>query len=130
VPRRALFHSTRVWRVIPASVNPSTASGRSSGPASRRHHHNANGSVDLGQLQINSIHFSDLARAGIPHRALMDPCVNVFVAAWLMKQKMVKYGNTWRAIGAYHSESPKQRDAYARSIQQILVSWGELRPTM
>jgi soluble lytic murein transglycosylase-like protein len=92
--------------------------------------HNANGSVDLGQLQINSIHFSDLARAGIPHRALMDPCVNVFVAAWLMKQKMVKYGNTWRAIGAYHSESPKQRDAYARSIQQILVSWGELRPTM
>ncbi|KND61883.1 hypothetical protein BVER_05948 [Candidatus Burkholderia verschuerenii] len=92
--------------------------------------HNANGSIDIGQLQINSIHFSDLKREGIPHRALMDPCVNVFVAAWLMKQKMVKYGNTWRAIGAYHSESPKQRDAYARSIQQILVSWGEPRPAM
>jgi hypothetical protein len=40
----------------------------------------------------------------------------------------VKYGNTWQAIGAYHSESPKHRDAYARSIQQILLSWGELRP--
>lgn len=91
---------------------------------------NANGSIDIGQLQINSIHFPDLARHGIPHRALADPCVNVFVAAWLLKQKMVKYGNTWQAIGAYHSESPKHRDAYARSIQQILVGWGELQPAM
>jgi len=88
---------------------------------------NANGSIDVGQLQINSIHFSDLARQGIPHRALTDSCVNIFVAAWLLKQKMVKYGNTWRAIGAYHSESPKERDAYARSIQEILAGWGELQ---
>jgi hypothetical protein len=83
--------------------------------------------IDVGQLQINSIHFGDLAREGVPHRALTDPCVNVYVAAWLLKQKMVKYGNTWRAIGAYHSESPKLRDAYARSIQKILVMWGELQ---
>ena len=89
---------------------------------------NANGSIDVGQLQINSIHFPDLARQGIPHRALTDPCVNIYVAAWLLKQKMVRYGNTWRAIGAYHSESPHERDAYARSIQAILVSWGQLLP--
>src|SRR5258708_27231067 len=89
-------------------------------------HQNANGSIDVGQLQINSIHFGDLAREGVPHRALTDPCVNVYVAAWLLKQKMVKYGNTWRAIGAYHSETPKQRDAYAHSIQQVLVGWGQL----
>ncbi|MEP9328087.1 lytic transglycosylase domain-containing protein [Paraburkholderia phymatum] len=89
---------------------------------------NSNGSVDVGQAQINSVHFSDLKRLGIPHRALTDACVNIYVAAWLIKQKMVKYGNTWRAIGAYHSESPKERDAYARSIQKILVAWGELLP--
>lgn len=89
---------------------------------------NANGSIDVGQLQINSVHFSDLKRLGIPHRALTDACVNIYVAAWLIKQKMVKYGNTWRAIGAYHSESPKERDAYAVSIQKILVAWGELLP--
>jgi soluble lytic murein transglycosylase-like protein len=89
-------------------------------------HRNADGSIDVGQLQINSIHFGDLAREGVPHRALTDPCVNVYVAAWLLKQKMVKHGNTWRAIGAYHSETPKQRDAYARSIQQVLVAWGQL----
>ncbi len=89
---------------------------------------NTNGSIDVGQAQINSIHFPELARQGIPHRALTDPCVNIFVAAWLLKQKMVRYGNTWRAIGAYHSESPGERDSYARSIQKILVSWGQLQP--
>ncbi|WP_296653688.1 lytic transglycosylase domain-containing protein [Paraburkholderia sp.] len=89
---------------------------------------NANGSIDVGQLQINSIHFPELESRGIPHRALTDPCVNIFVAAWLLKQKMVRYGNTWRAIGAYHSESPHERDAYARSIQAILANWGLLRP--
>ncbi|EDZ97645.1 Lytic transglycosylase catalytic [Burkholderia sp. H160] len=88
---------------------------------------NANGSIDVGQLQINSIHFPELKSQGIPHRALTDPCVNIFVAAWLLKQKMVRYGNTWRAIGAYHSESPHERDAYARSIQAILVNWGLLQ---
>lgn len=90
-------------------------------------HRNTDGSVDIGQAQINSIHFSTLARYGVPRRALTDACVNVFVAAWLLKQKMVRHGNTWRAIGAYHSETPAQRDAYARSIQRVLVSWGELR---
>jgi soluble lytic murein transglycosylase-like protein len=88
---------------------------------------NSNGSIDVGQLQINSIHFGELAREGVPRRALTDSCVNIYVAAWLLKQKMVKYGNTWRAVGAYHSESPKLRDAYARNIQRILVSWGELQ---
>ena len=91
-------------------------------------HRNADGSVDIGQAQINSIHFSTLARYGVPRHALTDACVNVFVAAWLLKQKMVRHGNTWRAIGAYHSETPAQRDSYARSIQRVLVSWGELQP--
>ncbi|MHA6893566.1 lytic transglycosylase domain-containing protein [Ralstonia pseudosolanacearum] len=91
-------------------------------------HRNADGSVDIGQAQINSIHFGTLARYGVPQHALTDACVNIYVAAWLLKQKMVKHGNTWRAIGAYHSETPAQRDAYARSIQRVLVTWGELKP--
>ena len=89
---------------------------------------NTDGSIDVGAAQINSVHFGTLARQGIPSRALTDPCVNIYVAAWLLKQKMVKYGNTWRAIGAYHSESPRERDAYARNIQQVLLAWGELPP--
>jgi soluble lytic murein transglycosylase-like protein len=114
------FNQAAAYQGVNPSVLRAVAWFESKGDASAINR-NANGSIDVGQLQINSIHFGDLAREGVPHRALTDPCVNVYVAAWLLKQKMVKYGNTWRAIGAYHSESPRLRDAYARSIQKILV---------
>jgi soluble lytic murein transglycosylase-like protein len=120
------FNQAAAYQGVNPSVLRAVAWLESKGDASAVNR-NANGSIDVGQLQINSIHFGDLARQGVPHRALTDPCINVYVAAWLLKQKMVKYGNTWRAIGAYHSESPKLRDAYARSIQKILLAWGELQ---
>lgn len=89
-------------------------------------HRNSNGSVDVGELQINSVHFPELATWGITPSALMDRCINIYVAAWRLKTKMAKYGNTWEAIGAYHSETPQHRDKYARAIQQILASWGQV----
>ncbi len=121
------FEQAGAWQGVNPLVLRAVAWRESKGDAAAINR-NANGSIDVGQLQINSIHFPDLAKLGIPHRALTDPCINVYVAAWLLKQKMVRHGNTWRAIGAYHSESPHERDAYARSIQQILVSWGAFRP--
>lgn len=87
-------------------------------------HRNADGSIDVGQSQINSVHFAELRRYGVPPGALKDACVNTYVAAWMLKQKMIRYGNTWQAIGAYHSETPSLRDQYARSIHRVLVSWG------
>jgi soluble lytic murein transglycosylase-like protein len=87
-------------------------------------HRNADGSIDVGQAQINSVHFGELRQYGVPPKALKDACVNVYVAAWILKQKMIRYGNTWKAIGAYHSESPQPRDQYARGIYKVLVSWG------
>lgn len=90
-------------------------------------HRNADGSIDVGQAQINSVHFAELRRYGVPPSALKDACVNTYVAAWMLKQKMIRYGNTWHAIGAYHSETPMLRDQYARSIHAVLVSWGVAR---
>jgi soluble lytic murein transglycosylase-like protein len=87
-------------------------------------HRNANGSVDVGQAQINSVHFGELRQYGVPPGALRDACVNTYVSAWILKQKMIRYGNTWKAIGAYHSETPQSRDEYARGIHAVLVSWG------
>lgn len=39
-------------------------------------------------------------------------------------QRATHAGNTWQAIGAYHSETPHLRDEYARNIHAVLVSWG------
>jgi hypothetical protein len=42
-----------------------------------------------------------------------------------------KYGNTWDAVGAYHSETPFYRDRYKALIRQIIDYWiakGLMRP--
>ncbi|MDQ7980291.1 lytic transglycosylase domain-containing protein [Paraburkholderia sp. SARCC-3016] len=83
-------------------------------------HRNANGSTDYGMMQINSIHLPTLSRYGLSAVDLMNPCANIFVAAWHLHKMIVKYGNTWAAIGAYHSETPAERDRYARAIQSIV----------
>lgn len=89
-------------------------------------HLNANGSVDYGLMQINTIHLPTLARYGISKDALMSPCKNVFIAAWLLRAQVVRYGNTWAAVGAYHSATPALRDEYARQIAGILRRWQAL----
>jgi len=89
-------------------------------------HVNANGSVDYGVMQINTIHLSTLARYGIGRDALMSPCKNIYIAAWQLRRQILKYGNTWAAVGAYHSATPALRDQYARQISGILRRWGVL----
>lgn len=86
-------------------------------------HKNANGSTDYGVMQINSVHLPVLSQYGISSDTLMEPCKNVYIAAWHLRQKMNKYGNTWQAVGAYHSETPSLRDQYARQIAAILRKW-------
>jgi soluble lytic murein transglycosylase-like protein len=86
-------------------------------------HVNANGSVDYGVMQINTIHLPALARYGIGKEALMSPCKNVYIAAWQLRRQVIKYGNTWAAVGAYHSATPALRDGYARQIAGILRRW-------
>lgn len=89
-------------------------------------HVNANGSVDYGVMQINTIHLPALARYGIDRDALMSPCKNIYIAAWQLRKQIIKYGNTWAAVGAYHSATPALRDQYAQQIAAILRRWGVL----
>ena len=83
-------------------------------------HLNQNGSIDYGLMQINTIHLTDLSKYGIDKEALMSPCKSVFIAAWHLRTQMNKYGNTWAAVGAYHSETPALRDDYALHIAAIV----------
>ncbi len=87
-------------------------------------HRNNNGTIDYGKMQINSIHLRRLSSYGISRDALMQPCVSVYVAAWRLREMINKYGNTWAAVGAYHSETPAERDKYAHAIHAILIRRG------
>lgn len=85
---------------------------------------NANGTVDVGMGQINSIHFAELGRWGIAPGNLMDGCVATYVAAWHLSKKIRKYGNSWFAVASYHSTSPCQNSRYAGLLWNALAGWG------
>jgi soluble lytic murein transglycosylase-like protein len=89
---------------------------------------NANGTFDLGAFQINSTHLPVLARHGIAATALADGCVCAEVAAWHYRRQVERLGNTWQAVGAYHSATPALAAAYANRIATILIRWRVLPP--
>lgn len=84
---------------------------------------NANGTVDVGMAQINSMHFARLGKYGITPAHLMDGCVSTYVAAWHLASKIREHGNTWFAIAAYHSTTPCQNERYRGLIWNTLVDW-------
>lgn len=90
--------------------------------------HNTNGSIDIGVMGINSVHLRELAGFGIAPQQLSNACVNAYIGAWYLRRKIDKYGNTWQAVAAYHSETPELGLAYAARIRSVLAGWGVLRP--
>jgi lysozyme-related protein Hpa2 len=87
---------------------------------------NTNGTVDIGVMGINSVHLGELATYAIGPTNLRDGCVNAYIGAFYLRKKVDKYGNTWRAVGAYHSETPALGASYATAIQRIMARWGVL----
>ena len=87
---------------------------------------NANGSVDVGAFQINSVHLSELGRYRIDRAALADGCTSAEVAAWHYRRQVDRQGNSWQAVGAYHSATPGRAAWYANRIATILMQWNAL----
>jgi hypothetical protein len=81
---------------------------------------NANGTEDIGLMQINSIHLPKLAQYGIGREHLFDACTSIYVGAWLLSQQIHRAGNTWEAIGQYHSATPPLRQRYSEKIYRRL----------
>jgi soluble lytic murein transglycosylase-like protein len=88
--------------------------------------HNGNGSVDVGAFQINTIHLPELARHGVALESLLDGCVCAEVAAWHYRRQIDQRGNSWQAVGAYHSRTAARAAWYANQIATILMRWNAL----
>lgn len=74
-------------------------------------------------MGINSVHGPDLARYGVTLGDMRDGCKSVFLGGWHLRNKINERGNTWEAIGTYHSKTPSKRDAYAHKVQYIIEFW-------
>lgn len=84
---------------------------------------NRNGSLDYGIAQINSVHLPELKTYRISEGDLMDACVGTYVAAWHLRKQIERYGNTWFAVGAYHSVTPALNKQYAESVCKVIAHW-------
>lgn len=87
-------------------------------------HRNDDGSYDYGLMQVNSRWLPELARYGITSRHLLDACVSLNVGAYILAERIRRHGNTWQAVGMYHSSTPWRRDRYAQAIHHHLETQG------
>lgn len=71
---------------------------------------------DIGLMQINSRWLPELQNYGISREHLLDACVNAHVGAWILSRQIKVYGNTWKAVGAYHSATPALNSKYAHRV--------------
>ncbi|MEM5316045.1 lytic transglycosylase domain-containing protein [Paraburkholderia sp. JHI869] len=81
---------------------------------------NANGSEDIGLMQINSSWLPKLARFGIQREHLFNACVNAYVGTWILASNIRQFGPTWKAVGAYNATSSSRQLVYANSIYRRL----------
>lgn len=89
----------------------------------------ATGSYDIGLMQIDSRWLPDLARLGITEQALLEPCQNVLVAAWILAPLLKRYGPGWEAIGAYNAGCTQLKGA-ACSAARNKYAWSVYRAAM
>src|ERR1700742_38455 len=72
---------------------------------------NFNGTYDLGPMQVNTRWVRQLAalwhvNEHTAHTWVRDNgCVNVHVAAWILKQKITESGSLFGGIATYHSST-------------------------
>ncbi|MGE3152049.1 MAG: transglycosylase SLT domain-containing protein [Nitrospiraceae bacterium] len=79
---------------------------------------------DVGLGQINS---RNLEQYRVHPVYLLDPCVNLQWAAFVLRQKLDLFGNTWVAIGRYNGS--KQLTQYVWKIYRALVHLDKVRKT-
>jgi len=83
---------------------------------------NANGTHDIGLMQINSSWLPQLRQMSVSEQALWDPCVNTLVAAWLLSENFKRWGLTYKALGAYHSPDAERQLRYAKRVLRAAAS--------
>jgi len=89
--------------------------GQAAGP-------NFNGTYDLGPMQVNTRWVPQLAHIWHVNDQTAriwirdDGCVNVYVAAWILRQKIAETGSYYRGIAYYHSATPGEGGRYARQV--------------
>lgn len=111
VPFLACMAATAAFYALPPRVLPSIHVIEGGVPGSV--HRNANGSEDLGVMQINTIWVGPIARVtrmdapAVRARLIADPCFNIAASGAVMRTYLHEsQGDLMAAVGYYHSHTP------------------------
>ncbi len=78
-----------------------------------------------GLMQISSFHMGKLRTRLVDEGKLFEPCLNVRVGAWVLRDAINTFGERWRAVGAYGAGfGAKQeiaRHKYALKVKNALM---------
>ena len=94
---------------------------------------NKDKSIDIGPMQINSIHLNELKSSGITFEKLKnDGCLNVHIGAYYIRKAQINRGllnpfsinadpaTFWKSVGDYNSRTPKFNEVYKFKVYQAL----------
>ena len=86
-------------------------------------HINADGSQDLGYMQINTVWLAALSRYTKHPQLLSRACYNIAAAGLILRTYLDETGgDLMRAIGDYHSHTPLLNVAYQNQVRQAAAA--------
>jgi Transglycosylase SLT domain len=121
IPYLACMALVAAWNRLPPRVLPSiqAVEGGQVGMV----HPDADGSEDLGLMQINTRWIVPLARytgqseRTIRERLIGNACFNIAAAGAIMAAYLAQeHGDLMRAVGDYHSHTPALNEQYQQSV--------------
>jgi len=80
---------------------------------------NTNGTLDIGIMQINSVHLPYLARLGIKKEDLFNPRININFGAFILAKCIDKYGLTINGLNCYNGKL--QDNEYAMKVLKQFI---------
>jgi hypothetical protein len=120
VPIECINHAAVIYQV-PASMIISVlkTEGGKNGASNR----NKNGTFDYGPMQINSMWLSKIEPYGYKQKDIQyNPCVNVEVGAWILRQGIFDGKDYWNGVGNYHSHTQNLNQHYYFKVYRY-YSW-------
>jgi soluble lytic murein transglycosylase-like protein len=79
---------------------------------------NANGTYDLGPMQINSSWKKTLSKSGFSLQQVRDDaCTNIKVGTWILSKNIANNQNLFRGIGDYNSKTWEFNTRYTKEIR-------------
>jgi len=82
---------------------------------------NKNGTKDYGMFQINE---DNLKRLGFSREIALDPCKSAYIAGYLLKVCVGRFGLSWQAIDCYNKGYKAK--GYTKYVRKVLKVYRRL----